>query len=96
MNEYQNEQMEALELVWRYISELRVAEIDALKEKLTDYLNFRRDVDLFLSKYFSHVCTETCYQSQISACCTREGIITFFADDLYTNSLSFPILDNPL
>jgi len=26
------------------------------------------------------VCTETCYQSLYSACCTREGITTFFAD----------------
>ena len=24
--------------------------------------------------------TDTCYQSRLSACCTREGIITFFAD----------------
>ena len=54
--------------------------MDVLKEKLSDYLCFRRDVDIFLSAHFSDICTETCYQSQISACCTREGIITFFAD----------------
>ena len=80
MTEYQREQMEALELVTGYLSGLKTADIDLLKEKLADYLHFRKDVDIFLSAHFSEICTETCYQSQISACCTREGIITFFAD----------------
>ncbi len=80
MTEYQHEQMEALELVTGYLSGLKTADMDELKEKLTDYLKFRKDVDIFLSTYFSEVCTETCYQSQVSACCTREGVITFFAD----------------
>jgi len=80
MTEYQLEQMDALELVTEYLSGLAAAAMDALKGKLTDYLCFRRDVDDFLSAHFSTICTETCYQSQISACCTREGIITFFAD----------------
>lgn len=80
MAEYQNEQMEALELVTGYLSGLEAADIDALKHNLSDYLSFRKDVDVFLSTHFSDICTETCYQSKISACCTREGIITFFAD----------------
>jgi hypothetical protein len=37
-------------------------------------------VDLFLDKHFSHVCDRACYRSQLSACCSREGIVTFFAD----------------
>ena len=80
MTEYQHEQMEALELVTEHLSGLKTADIAALKGKLADYLCFRRDVDTFLSTHFSDICTETCYQSRISACCTREGIITFFAD----------------
>jgi len=80
MTEYRHEQMEALELVTGYLSGLKTADMDELKEKLTDYLKFRKDVDIFLSTYFSEICTETCYQSQVSACCTREGVITFFAD----------------
>jgi hypothetical protein len=80
MTEYQHEQMEALKLVTEHLSGLKAADIDALKGKLADYLCFRRDVDTFLSTHFSDICTETCYQSRISACCTREGIITFFAD----------------
>lgn len=80
MTEYQNEQAEALELVTEYLSGLVVTDIDVLKRKLADYLIFRKDVDFFLSSHFSDICTETCYQSRLSACCTREGIITFFAD----------------
>ena len=80
MTEYQHEQMEALELVTEHLSGIKTADIDELKGKLADYLCFRRDVDTFLSTHFSDICTETCYQSRISACCTREGIITFFAD----------------
>ena len=80
MSEYRNEQLEALELVTGYLSGLEAAEMDMLKQKLADYRCFRRDVAIFLSTHFSDVCTETCYQSKISACCTREGIITFFAD----------------
>jgi hypothetical protein len=45
-----------------------------------DYLAFRAEVDSFLSTHFSKVCTQTCYQNRLSACCSREGIITFFAD----------------
>jgi hypothetical protein len=80
MTEYQQEQMTALDLVTKYLSELNTEDRLALEENLRDYLGFRKDVDQFLSTHFSAICTETCYQSQISACCTREGIITFFAD----------------
>ena len=80
MNDYQKEQLEALKLVVEHLSGLGPEETDVLKGKLPDYLIFRKDVDTFLSTYFSGICTETCYQSQVSACCTREGIITFFAD----------------
>jgi len=37
-------------------------------------------VDAFLGEHFENICTQKCYQSKISACCSREGIITFFAD----------------
>ena len=72
--------MEALELVTGYLSGLKTADMDVLKHKLADYLSFRKDAATFLSTHFSDICSETCYQSQVSACCTREGIITFFAD----------------
>ncbi len=44
------------------------------------YFQFRRRVENFLAGYFGDVCRLNCYQSNLSACCSREGIITFFAD----------------
>jgi hypothetical protein len=37
-------------------------------------------VDAFLNENFSKLCTQKCYQSELSACCSRDGIITFFGD----------------
>lgn len=80
MSEYQVEQLQALEGVNAYLSGLKDADIKALKQKLSEYLNFRTEVDQFLTTHFEDICTQSCYQSQVSACCTRDGIITFFAD----------------
>ncbi len=44
------------------------------------YYQFRRRVQRYLSDFFGDVCRQNCYQSNLSACCSREGIITFFAD----------------
>jgi hypothetical protein len=80
MTPYQQEQKEALEVVRKHISSLTNADLRNLKERISEYLTFRRDVDAFLDQYFSRLCTQTCYQDQLSACCSRDGIITFFAD----------------
>lgn len=88
MSEYQNEQLRALELVNGHLSGLEAADMNALKRRLADYLCFREDVDTFLSAHFGDVCTESCYRSRVSACCTREGIITFFADVVVNVAMS--------
>jgi hypothetical protein len=44
------------------------------------YMQFRQSVDRFLKRYFNGMCTQTCYLSRASACCSKDGIITFFAD----------------
>ena len=80
MTEYQNEQQEALAMIRQHLASLTEHELENLKERTADYIVFRQDVDSFLEKYFSSLCTQTCYNNQLSACCTREGIITFFAD----------------
>jgi len=51
-----------------------------LRARIEGYLDFRRELDRFFEHYFSEVCTEMCYEDNHSACCNREGIITFFAD----------------
>lgn len=80
MNDYQFEQLEALSLVRMHLKVQPRGERDKLRQMAADYLEFRRRVDRFLETYFGSVCDQTCYQSRLSACCSREGIITFFAD----------------
>jgi hypothetical protein len=80
MNSYHQEQIDALMLVKKHLDGLPGAERGALLKLIADYLVFRREVDDFLALHFSRICTRTCYQSRLSACCSREGVITFFAD----------------
>ena len=80
MSAYQNEQIDALRIVRRYLENLSPLELQGLKSEAADYLDFRREVHFFLRDYFSSVCTLTCFQSRRSACCSGEGITTFFAD----------------
>jgi hypothetical protein len=80
MNEYNREQSEAIIMVWKHLKCLSPAERGNLRKRMKNYLEFRKHVDAFLKSYFGEVCTEICYRSHHSACCTREGITTFFAD----------------
>lgn len=80
MNSYHIEQNEALTIVKRHLDNLTASERQILTASAADYLTFRQVVDVFLTTHFSDVCTQTCYQNRLSACCSREGIITFFAD----------------
>ncbi len=80
MNSYHCEQIDALLLVNKHLDGLTDAKRRALLKMTEDYFTFRREVDDFFAAHFSRICTRTCYQSRLSACCSREGIITFFAD----------------
>jgi hypothetical protein len=80
MGDYQFEQLEALTQVIQQLEALPRSEAEKLRAIMNEYLEFRRRVDCFLEAYFSLVCNRTCYRSRLSACCSRDGIITFFAD----------------
>jgi hypothetical protein len=80
MDEYQKEQYEAILNVKEHLSSLSEHQWTKLQSVVKNYLEFRERVNTFLDKHFSHVCNQKCYQSKLSACCSREGIITFFAD----------------
>jgi hypothetical protein len=80
MNDYQKEQFISFAMVQKYLTGLEDSKRRALKKSVRDYLAFRSDVDAFLSTHFSRPCSRRCYLSRQSACCSREGIITFFAD----------------
>ena len=89
MNSYQKEQLEALSLVQAYLANLALDERQALESRIANYLLFRDDVDAFLDAHFSEICTLKCFKSKISACCSRDGIITFFGD-VVVNALVTP------
>ncbi|MBC2714650.1 MAG: hypothetical protein HF978_05005 [Desulfobacteraceae bacterium] len=80
MNAYQKEQLKALQMVRQQLNELPDSELDALKGKIADYLEFRSQVAIFLETHFKDICMEKCYRSRLSACCSKDGIIAFFAD----------------
>ena len=80
MSSYQKEQAETLNMVYRHLRTISVQERQRLLSQISDYLLFRDTVDAFLGEHFDNICTQKCYQSNLSACCSRESIITFFGD----------------
>ena len=90
MSSYNQEQYDALDMVRRYAAGLGKDEKAELVTSLDDYLRFRQSVDYFLQTHFKAVCNQACYQSRMSACCSREGIVTFFADGVINVLLSTP------
>ena len=80
MNQYNREQSEAILWAYRYLKTVSPSELARLKKRTGRYLGFRKDVDRFLRHHFSKICTQKCYQNHYSACCSRDGITTFFAD----------------
>jgi hypothetical protein len=86
---YNTEQFEALTMVRRYLSVLTAQERESLHARIADYLAFREKLNAFLRSHLEQVCTESCFRSRRSACCTREGIVVFFAD-VVVNALVSP------
>ena len=80
MNPYQIEQLESLTMIRRQIDTMDAATRKGLLTQIDDYLLFRRQVADFSSIHFSDTCTRKCYQSRLSACCAKDGILAFFAD----------------
>ena len=80
MSSYNQEQADTLSLVRKHLSAITPAERQKIRAFIDDYLSFREEADTFLKRYFSETCNQKCYERRLSACCSREGIITFFAD----------------
>lgn len=80
MNSYNAEQLKALRIIRRHLDTLSEEDRARLRLLISDYLAFRTEIEKFLQRHFTEVCTENCYRSRLSACCTHEGIVAFFAD----------------
>jgi hypothetical protein len=76
MNDYQAEQRGALEQIVKNVEVLSLIHGDAIGS----YLSFRRQLDEFLECHFARHCTRACFETRTSACCSKDGIITFWAD----------------
>jgi hypothetical protein len=79
-SEYNQQQKEALVMVRQHLSGLPLSQLRRLKKRIRSYLGFREAVASFQKTHFYDLCSEKCFTSYTSACCGREGIITFFAD----------------
>ena len=80
LSEYNQQQKDAILMVRQYLSSLPNSELRWLRQRIKSYLQFRKVVNSFQDEHFADICSEKCFTSRTSACCGREGIITFFAD----------------
>lgn len=80
MTSYRKEQLECHRQIRDALSRISLSDRIRLRGEVEPYLIFRKEVDRFQETYFSDVCTAACFRSRLSACCTRDGILTFFAD----------------
>ncbi len=51
-----------------------------VRAQTREYLAFRSDAETFFKRWFERTCSKNCYGSRLSACCTKDGILTFWAD----------------
>lgn len=77
MNDYQMEQHEALQIVRRHLHQIPFEDLD---QQINAYLEFRQKTARFYKNHIEPVCTKKCFKTDISGCCTKDGIIVFFAD----------------
>jgi hypothetical protein len=80
LSPYNQQQKEAFLVVRQHLSGLPLSQLRRFKQRIESYLGFREAVASFQKTHFADLCSEKCFTSSTSACCGREGIITFFAD----------------
>jgi len=80
MSDYNHEQTEAIMVVRKHLMGIPASQLGWLKQLTRSYVEFRAEVACFQEESFVGICSQKCFTSRTSACCGREGIITFFAD----------------
>jgi hypothetical protein len=78
--DYRDEQMQNQAIVQKFLHARGEAEVALIRDLSQDYLRFRKEVARFQTRYLQSYCNASCFQQQRSACCNKDGIITFFAD----------------
>ncbi len=87
---YNREQLEALQIVRGHLCAISDTDRQSLRNRIAEYLAFRKALEAFLDERFAGICTEACFRSRLSACCTKEGIVAFFADVVVNALASAP------
>jgi hypothetical protein len=87
MNAYQKEQFDTYRLVVDYLASRPPPVRKHLLKLTSDYLEFRQRLDAFQQASVGDLCSGKCYQSRISACCSKDSIVVYFAD-VVVNCLS--------
>ncbi len=77
---YRHEQLESLEVAMKGMAEMPSRKREEMQDLIRDYLSFRSTVDAFLHAHVSGICSPKCYENQLSACCSKDGVVIFFAD----------------
>ena len=77
---YNRGQEEVLLVVRNHLARLPNPEKRSLGKSLESYLEFRHATARFQEEHLAATCTARCFHDGTSACCGREGILTFFAD----------------
>ena len=80
MSTYQREQLAALQMVCAHLKAMPASNRQLSTDLTAEYRAFRKDVSAFLKTHLAGICSQKCYQSRLSACCSKEGIVTFIAD----------------
>ncbi|MBU0994290.1 MAG: hypothetical protein KJ737_17505 [Proteobacteria bacterium] len=100
MTDYNTEQLETLDMIVNVLPRMPEKEIIELKDSASDYLQFRQDMASFSDTYLAPLCKKKCHDTGLSACCTKDGIITYFTDMvlnvLFSDEKKISILKNTL
>lgn len=80
MSEYNKEQIQTLHVIRQFLAEKSPGEIELYRKDITQYSLFREKISKFSRENFATICKKKCFDNGLSACCTKEGIITYFAD----------------
>lgn len=88
MTPWQKEQYESLLLVRQSLETHSSTLLKPLQLSIHEYIEYRHEIDVFLTSHFSQVCTESCYNTAKSACCGKDGILIFFAEVVINAAIS--------
>ena len=88
---YNLEQRQTWEMIARHLHGQQEESLSReIAGMIKPYLDFRKELDAFQKAKFKDFCTAACFDNSTSACCSKEGIVTFFADALVNTSVSSP------